>query len=374
MSSKGIVERWGSQGVFVAALSLVVFMTSVAVGESAHRFTPATPGSVITLPSDHGVHPEYETEWWYYTGHLVPEGQDLFSSDRRYGFQLTFFRRGVASDDGAVAQIYLAHAAFSDIGAGRFVSDSRLAPERLGFARAARGRLDVRNLDWSAELIAGEHLLRFSLPALAPELEFRFLGADAPAILNGEGGFSRKSGCSSCASMYYSVPRIEIRGHIVDRGTPISVRGIAWMDHEYMSNALESHQVGWDWVSLMFKDGTDLMLFRIRTADGSPPFLSGTVRRAGVTQSLRADQIEMTPLGEPWKSPRSGGAYPTAFRLKVADFGINTTIRSLMPDQEVAAKGEDGIAYYEGAVRSDDREALGYLEMTGYAEPLGNRL
>ncbi len=53
-------------------------------------FARATAIQEYRLPDDHGPHLEYQTEWWYYTGNLAA------SDGRRFGFQLTFFRRGLA--------------------------------------------------------------------------------------------------------------------------------------------------------------------------------------------------------------------------------------------------------------------------------------
>ena len=43
------------------------------------------------FPEDHGPHPEYALEWWYYTGNL------LETEGSRFGYELTFFRRGLAT-------------------------------------------------------------------------------------------------------------------------------------------------------------------------------------------------------------------------------------------------------------------------------------
>ena len=45
------------------------------------------------FPEDHGPHSEYALEWWYYTGNLQT------SEGRRFGYELTFFRRGIATMD-----------------------------------------------------------------------------------------------------------------------------------------------------------------------------------------------------------------------------------------------------------------------------------
>ncbi len=42
-----------------------------------------------SFPRDHGSHPDFRTEWWYFTGNL----SDPLA--RRFGYQLTFFRQGV---------------------------------------------------------------------------------------------------------------------------------------------------------------------------------------------------------------------------------------------------------------------------------------
>ena len=44
------------------------------------------------FPADHGPHPEFRTEWWYYTGNLAT------AQGRRFGFQLTFFRSALAPE------------------------------------------------------------------------------------------------------------------------------------------------------------------------------------------------------------------------------------------------------------------------------------
>ena len=56
----------------------------------------------------------------------------------------------------------------------------------------------------------------------------------------------------------------------------------SWMDHEFGTTFLEKTQQGWDWFALQLDDGTDLMLFRMRRADGSvDPHSSGTLVRDG---------------------------------------------------------------------------------------------
>ena len=83
-------------------------------------FARALEPRVFRFPEDAGPHPEFQTEWWYYTGHLHN------AAGRRFGYQLTFFRRGLAPktalnlEDWPTEQMYFAHFTVSDIENQRF--------------------------------------------------------------------------------------------------------------------------------------------------------------------------------------------------------------------------------------------------------------
>ena len=102
-------------------------------------FRLAQEGYQYQFPRDHGTHDSFRTEWWYYTGHLeTAEG-------RRFGFELTFFRRGVPPDQvethpsrWSVDQLYLAHLAVTDVTGRRFYFRDRISRAGLGKAGADR--------------------------------------------------------------------------------------------------------------------------------------------------------------------------------------------------------------------------------------------
>src|SRR5438034_75088 len=75
---------------------------------AAPPFARATSVRPFHLPADHGPHFEYQTEWWYYTGNLAAAG------GRHFGYQLTFFRRGLSPgpppDGPGNASYYVGHA------------------------------------------------------------------------------------------------------------------------------------------------------------------------------------------------------------------------------------------------------------------------
>ncbi len=111
-------------------------------------YRQVTAPRVLRFPGDHGPHPDYKHEWWYMTGQVAAPG------GRRFGFQFTLFREAVAPariespSSWATNQLYLAHAAVTDIDGARYLSDERFARGALGLAGAAAAPFRVWLEDW----------------------------------------------------------------------------------------------------------------------------------------------------------------------------------------------------------------------------------
>ena len=152
------------------------------------------------------------------------------------------------------------------------------------------------------------------------------------------------------------------------------VSGLSWFDHEWASNQLAGNQAGWDWFSLQLDDGSDLMLFQIRTKDGGrDPHSAGTfVDAQGVAISLEETEFTLEPF-ETWSSPESGGRYPIAWRITIPRLNMRLEVSAALKKQELVLKP---ITYWEGAIRAQgtvgERNLIGsgYLEMTGYEGPV----
>ena len=67
----------------------------MALPSLAAQYRSALPGYHFAFPRDHFSHPDFQTEWWYYTGNLKS------ADGRRFGFELTFFRQAVTRDPGS---------------------------------------------------------------------------------------------------------------------------------------------------------------------------------------------------------------------------------------------------------------------------------
>ena len=174
------------------------------------------------------------------------------------------------------------------------------------------------------------------------------------------------------ASHYVSFSRLTVAGEVQLEGTRHAVSGTAWMDHEWFTHQLDPSQVGWDWFSIQFDDGRELMLFQLRTRTGSiDPNSSGTyVDVRGVTRHLTSGEFSLTPARY-WVSGETKARYPVSWRVRVPALALDQACDAALDAQELAAPDPAGTNYWEGAVRySGSATGVGYLEMTGYDKPV----
>lgn len=340
---------------------------------------PADPGHRWSFPADHHAHPATRNEWWYFTGLLEADG----APGRRLGYQLTFFRIGLAAHppalDSAFAagQAVMAHLAVTDLASGRHVFSEllwRAAPLSGGFP--AGGDLLAWALAppgtagrWSVRLAPGGFALAARDDARGVALELA-LRAGGPPVLEGPNGYSRKSAGEGYASLYYSYPRLGTEGTIEVAGERFRVRGTTWMDKEFGSSQLAPGQVGWDWFSLRLADGRDLMLYALRRADGGADFRRATlVLPSGEVRWLEPGEWTALPLST-WRSPRTGAVYPSGWRIEVPSAALALEVRPEVAGAEDVSALVPGLAYWEGPVRvlapGGAPAGEGYVELTGY--------
>ena len=382
----------------------------LAPGPDSGGFARATAARPFVLPADHGPHFEYQTEWWYYTGNVVA------ADGHRFGFQLTFFRRGLSpgSPPGgpglASNQVYFAHFAITDVMAGLHATAERFSRGAGGLAGAAGEPFAVWLEDWRVSSCCGgscaappappappaHHTRVHRAPLAAPasdcgdgsavrlvahdtasglslDLE---LQATKPLVAHGNRGLSPKSDEPGNASYYVGYTRMAARGRI---GTA-EVAGEAWFDHEWSTSALGSGAAGWDWFSLQLGDGRELMHFRIRREDGEVETVSGgtLVEPDGRARRLSRDDVRIDVLRR-WTSPEAGATYPSRWRLSVPSEGLDLLVEPWLEAQEMRTS----FIYWEGAVRVSEAAGQGsngrrrpvrprltgqgYVELTGYA-------
>jgi predicted secreted hydrolase len=362
-----------------AVLFAAAFVVPSVMAAEPTGFKTVTGPCNLEFPQDHGPHPGYRTEWWYYTGNLQA------ASGKMYGFQLTFFRSQISTPADRqkwphpasawrTQQIYLAHCAISDITKKEHLQAQMVSREALKMAGAnqIKDTTTVYLNNWSAHIGPDQHLLTVNSDEFSFELT---LTPEKQPVLHGNAGYSLKGSTPERASCYYSFTRLNAEGKLSIGEKIAAVKGLAWMDHEYSTALLEPGLQGWDWFSLQLSDQTEVMAFVLRNEKGGigPASSATVVGRQGETHHISNDAFEVTVL-DTWKSPHSKAVYPSGWRLQIFPGLIDLTITPNMVDQEMHTAGSTGVIYWEGSVSVKGTRAglpvvgQGYVELTGYAK------
>ena len=325
----------------------------------AQGYAAVTPGRVFSFPADHGPHPEYRIEWWYVTANLSDK------DGTAYGAQWTLFRQAMApggtQEGWANQQIWMAHAAVTR-------ADTHRTSET--FARGGVGQAGVEIQPFQAWIDSWQMrgsdrtdpnaIAPLDLSASAKDFSYALhLDAHHPLVLEGDGGYSRKS-LREQASYYYSQPFLEVTGRVTIDDKSVDVTGQAWMDREWSSQPLAPDQTGWDWFALHFKSGEKLMLYRMRQTDGNNYVSGNWIVPDSASRPIAPADISMTP-----KAPIEIERRKLPVRWQIAIPSLSLAIET-MPLNPKAWMGTS-FPYWEGPISfHGSHTGVGYLEMTGY--------
>jgi predicted secreted hydrolase len=351
----------------------------VLAGPAPDRQTPRA----LVFPTDHGAHADSRIEWWYVTGELHAGAASTVRTDEpTHGFQITFFRSRteVAADQPsrfAAKQLLFAHAALSDLKAGRLLHDQRIARTGFGIAHSDADDTAIVLRDWRLgrqDAAAGS---RYQARVRSDSAGFAFdfnLNTSQSVLLQGDAGYSLKGPQQTgpTFSRYYTQPQLAVSGTLTRQGTALPVRGTAWLDHEWSDSLLPPGAVGWDWIGMNLADGSALTAFRLRAVDGRTVYAGGSLRGAsGAFRNFAADEVSFTPH-RVWTSPSSQAKYPVEWTLQTPA-GLHRIV-ALLDAQELDSRQSTGTIYWEGISELRDEQGQrigrGYLEMTGYAGAL----
>ena len=350
----------------------IAFLVTALLFGQTPKYTPdgfrvAREGYSFVFPRDHGNHPDFKTEWWYITGHLINK-----ANGNRYGYQLTFFRQASpknkwrGNSSWQSDQIYMAHAAITNESEKSFTHEEKL--NRGGIlANSKIGDLDVFNESWFLKRLTNSE---FDLQMSVKNMELRLkLKPLTSLVIFGEKGVSKKGDDPSASSHYLTYPRMQSEGSMrLSNGSLINMEGLSWMDHEISSNQLGSNQSGWDWAGIQIENGDSIMFYRLRLANGTQDrnsvayFLDSQGRVLEFTKEFTIKAMSN------WTSPTTKIEYPSRIELTV-----NKNIYLIEPtlkDQELNSQRSGGLSYWEGSCRVKDLSGKiignAYLELTGY--------
>ncbi|MBK9404689.1 MAG: carotenoid 1,2-hydratase [Ignavibacteria bacterium] len=346
---------------------------SKAMGDTKDEgFDKAINKIKFNFPEDHGPHPGFKTEWWYFTGNLITK------DNKKFGYQFTIFRSALSKTETArnsewnSNQIYMSHFAVTDISDNEFFFEERFSREGNKLAGAQSAPFKVWLEDWQiSETGDGES---FGLPDLnikakneKAEINFK-LKSVKPAVLQGDSGLSQKGKQPGNASYYYSYTRLETEGKIILDGKEFEVSGYSWMDREWSTSALSEDQKGWDWFALQLDDSTELMYYQMRKNDGSPDIFSKgiLIEKDGTSRAVKKEDLVLE-VTDNWTGP-SGEKYPSGWRMKIPSMNIDLKITPSVKDQlmNVSIRYWEGSVMIEGIKNNLKVSGRGYAELTGY--------
>jgi len=334
----------------------------LASGLTDDAYAKAIEPRKFTFPKDAGPHPQFRSEWWYYTGNLTDD------SNRQFGYQLTLFRQAIHPEKPKPgskwrsSQIYMGHFAVTDVRENKFYSFNRMTRQAANLAGAQSDPYRVWVENWEVSGDFRSPVLKASEEGITINLK---LNSEKPEVLQGNQGLSQKSKGIGNASYYFSQTRLRTTGTIQIHDHQYSVNGNSWLDREWSTSILSKNETGWDWFSLQLQDNRELMLFVIRQKNGAiSPYSAGTlVFSDNRTLHLKKGDFTIQTLDN-WVSPKTKIKYPSRWQISIPEADIQLDITPTIKNQEHT----HNFIYWEGAVKvtGESQNGKGYVELVGY--------
>ena len=316
-----------------------------------------------SLPKDEAPHFKNSLEWWYFTGHLKDE-----KKKKTLGVEYVVFHFNPTNVKGG----WMVNIAVSDPETGSFYYDHKFFPKKK------REFMDLPlDFNWSKKQFLsslkgqnGNYQIgaHFSKESISTNLATR---AEKEVVLHDGVGYENYGNIAKVG--YYSYPRLKTKGEINLKGEEYKVAGNLWYDRQWNCSGVFDKKVAWDWFSIQFEETqSELMLYRFYSIKDSTVIFGGTYTDS-TKQSVFLDdeQISITET-KYWISPESEAKYHVKWEIAVDDLGLETNLKTLFPNQELALNFGPATKFYywEGMCQAtgtiDGQEVLGnsYVEMT----------
>ena len=348
---------------YLAVLTLVTLLAITGCGGGNSQ---SNDESNINLSKDSSFHKEL-SEWWYYTGHLNRD-------EARWGFQVTIFQYDLEESFGIQGFGYMCHVAVTDkIEKEHYHNNTfSITPQKW---QAEPPILEVDDCYFELDGDGRDHIIA-RIPegqekdgkASPWQLDLTF-EPQKKAVLHGGDGII-PMGNAGGTSWYYSYTRLAATGILTTPEEEVEVTGQAWMDHQWGPFDINDFK-GWDWWSMQFEDGWEIMLFVFTNWDGTLASQVGTLidPEGNVTELEGVADFTITPK-RTWESTHTDGIYPIDWDIIIHKLDWSLEVRTSIDDQEMHNSVQN---YWEGeTVISGTRSGtqvtgIGYTELTGYA-------
>jgi predicted secreted hydrolase len=291
------------------------------------RFDPPRGAWELTLPKDHGAHPDARTESWTVSAHLRDtQGEAI-------GVQFALLRVGLVPHDAPeraspweTRAIYRGHVTFVERAVGAAAGEERFQRDVPGIADHDAERREVWIDHWTIRYGTGEKGDGLALEATVGVVEIGLtLKPAKPALALNEGG-------GPVPFRGYAITRMEVEGDIGTGDDRRPVSGLAWLDHLWGDVPLPVGPIVFDRLQLHLDDGTDLSVTRTRRRDGggSTTLAGFAVDPAGRTAQIEDTALEMEATRR-WSREVPDAGYPVAWRLRAG--AIELDLAPVVDDQ-----------------------------------------
>ncbi|MEL7346390.1 MAG: lipocalin-like domain-containing protein [Pseudomonadota bacterium] len=319
---------------------------------------PAGPWT-LTLPQDHGAHPEARTESWTLAAHLTTEAGEAL------GIQFALTRFGVRTlaevgdDPWALRALHRAHVIVTRGAEGRLMAEERYS----------RGALDVAGHDPRAGTVWLEDWsIGFASPGATPApmvLSATVEGTPLTLTLTPQHE-ALAAGGGDAPFRGYALSRLAVEGTLGTGAEAKPLAGLAWLDHLWGDLPLPGGPVAYDRLVLHLDDGSDLSVVRTRRSDGRGEATVDALMIEGAATATPSITMNAT---DTWTPSGSEIAYPTAWRIEGPTLDLRLT--PVIENQRPAF----AVPLWSGMIRVDGRRdgvavtGTGTLQLTGYEDP-----
>ena len=302
----------------------------------------------VKLPEDEFLHKNKAIEWWYFNGFL-------YSKKNKYAFMTCLFKADMDRVNLDFLKIpfietnYFSHTLLYNLKTKKvekeilpivFLSEDSFKRKEFMINYFYPLRMDFLNYEIARN---GENL----------RIKTKFFDLNAkekkkPLFENGSGFIDL--GVKS--TYYYTYPNLEIEGFVNGE----KVRGKAWHDRQWSNKGFMKDS--WTWFSIQLSNNTEIVCFDY---DGKK---MATISYPNNKQETC--EAEFTPLGNVWKSEKTGIAYDLEWKIKVKNFVIKT--KPLIKSCEM---NFGLLNYWEGPldVRVNGKKEKGFMELLAKNQP-----
>ncbi|NLH48259.1 MAG: hypothetical protein GX444_06605 [Myxococcales bacterium] len=364
--------RWTAivASLILLQVGLLLFAGAVYRGVVNWRSAEAAaalpdPNVALGMPRALAAFPRFRFEWWRLAGRLTDEAGKIygfsFRFDRINEFDWSdlWWRRSLQRRDH-----YTAYLAVAEIGGEQFY----LSRRRDDAAVALSEHFDLRLAGWRLS----QSQLPLVLDAPDPKTGLNLTAVpDKKPVLFGDHGYQWR-GAAGAPVYLAGLPALDLDGMLTWKGQRKSVRGSGFFEHEFTSYRLPAATPGWDRVFLSLNNNYQLLLVRLRAANGASQSDAplAVILPDSETMEFRAPGYDCQPsLYQAEKSGRN--AYPIAWNMRLEHYQADLRVKALMPGltQRRAADQQrswEGLCEVEGSWRSWPVRGTGFIELTGY--------